>query len=146
MQPATQFANGRSPWPVVTTSATKKEPVAVKPVEKRKYAKSIDTSALKLELDVPVPASRVIVGKYDKLFSKMPVRGSYQLPPDQVQSVANALRKWLKEHKKDGELMVVSIKQGDAKDPDKGRVWLWPRDEHAPSSASARAARAAKNH
>lgn len=87
----------------------------------------VDMAALKVEKGVPLPSSR-ITGSYADLFAGMQPTDCVKCKPAEVVSIANALRKWIKDTKHAERLQVVSEKQ-NPEDPGVGRVWMWPKGD-----------------
>ena len=90
------------------------------PVAKKQAVMTyIDPDLLTVEHNTPLPAARRVVGKYDAVFSKLRFGSCVACEPDEMNKVANALRKWLEREEKPGK--VVSVKR----DKDgRARVWL----------------------
>ncbi|MCA0214773.1 MAG: hypothetical protein LCH79_16540 [Proteobacteria bacterium] len=133
----TTFAPGfSSPWSHLMPAST---PFQSKPRVRNRPR--IDLTTLKIEKDVPPPEGRNIIGKYNDYFSQMAPKDAIKCKPDEVSPIANALRKWIKDKKKDGEFTVLSQKNCDD-DLSIGRVWLWPKGESLDGTQHARAAKA----
>lgn len=134
----TTFAPGfSSPWSHLMPATTTKP----EPKTRARNRPRIDLATLKIEKNVPPPEGRNIIGKYNEYFSTLAPKDAIKCQPDEVSPIANALRKWIKDKKKDGELIVLSQKNCDD-DLSIGRVWLWPKDESLDGTQHARAAKA----
>lgn len=86
---------------------------------RKKTTTHIDASMLSVEHGTPIPEGRRMVGKYDDLFASMKSGSCVACEPAEMNSVANALRKFLERTKRTGK--VVSVKHCE---DGKARVWL----------------------
>lgn len=96
------------------------------PFQTRKVHKPmdyIDPELLKVEHNTPLPQARRIYGKYDDLFGRMRYGSCVVCEGEEMNKVANALRKWLEREKQPGK--VVSIKRCE---DGKARVWLMKQE------------------
>lgn len=108
----TTFVNNRSPWTGLKMTT-------------EKYRPRVDPTGLTIERNVPLPVARTVRNKYEHLFGQMKPGECIKCKPEEVTPVANAMRKWIDDHKKRGELMVVSQRHiSDGKGNYIGRVWL----------------------
>lgn len=87
----------------------------------------VDMAALKIEKDVPLPTT-VTTSSYAELFSRMEPKDCITCKPGEVVSIANAMRKWLRDERKIDVLQVVSEKNSP-KNPEFGHVWMWPKSD-----------------
>lgn len=88
----------------------------------------INTEQL-IQTDEPFVSNRPLMSsKYDVFFSSIQQNKRIKVSPEQAQPVANALRSWLKRHKRAG--VVRSITKGD---DGMGGVW-WIVEQKAPKT------------
>lgn len=91
-----------------------------------KYRPRVDPNNLTIERNIPLPAARAVRNKYQQLFGRMEPGECIKCKPDEVTSVSNAMRKWIDDNNKRGQLMVVSQRYCKSGQGDEyvGRVWL----------------------
>lgn len=127
---ATTFVNGINPW----TQAKQPTRTTKMPKKPTTSTRRVDPATLEIA-DDPLPSVRLITNKYWPIFGKMKVGQNIRCRPDEVQPVANALRKFVEMHKiahKGNPARVIS--QYNAPDGI-GRVWL--AEGEAPSKKKA---------
>lgn len=115
---ATAFVNGINPW-----TQTKQPKAPKMPQKPTAETRRIDPSKLQIASD-PLPSVRLVTNKYLTIFSKLKVGQNIQCEPDEVQPIAQALRKYI-------DLNKITAKGKPARvitqsnSPDGiGRVWL----------------------
>lgn len=99
------------------TAALKSTPFAQ--LVRKKTLSHIDASMLSVEHGTPIPEGRRVYGKYDNLFESMKFGSCVACEPKEMNSVANALRKYLQRQKRQGKVVSVSRCEDG-----KARVWL----------------------
>lgn len=114
-----------APAPAAAKSATRKGGPG--PAKGTICRGKVDMAALKIRKNVPLPTS-VTTSSYAERFSMMEPTDCIECKPHEVVSVANAMRKWINEQRKNDSLQVISEKN-DPKNPEVGHVWLWPKGD-----------------
>lgn len=138
MPPRHQTAHlGSTPFATTSTPAAKKKSG---PPPGTKYSARVDLTALKIEDNVPLPRHNPTEGKWAEFFADLKPKQAIKCKSELVQAVASAMRKFIKENKKEAEFTVIQQRtitadpgRGIEADDKHGRVWMWPKEEAAAS-------------
>lgn len=88
----------------------------------------VDVAKLVIRKNIPLPEKRRVVGKYERLFSKLKPKDAVQCKPEQVNTVDQALRNYLKDTGQQDKYVVLR-QQSSEENLNVGYVWLWPIEE-----------------
>ena len=115
---ATQFANGINPW-TQAKQPTKKAPMPTK----KTTGNRIDPTELQIASD-PMPTARLVTNKYWAIFAALKVGQNIRCKPDDVQPIAQALRKYIDIHGITAKGKPVRVISQSAAPDGIGRVWM----------------------
>lgn len=91
-----------------------------------KQQRFVDPTMIKVEHNTPIPDDIRVVGKYDDLFSALKPGSCLACERAEVESISNALRKWMARNKITGMKVIKHSRCDDGK----ARLWL-VKDGHA---------------
>lgn len=86
----------------------------------------VDTSMIAVEHNTPIPDNVRRNGKYDSMFAQLKVGSCIATERHEAESVACALRKWLKREKIAGMKLLKHSRCNDGK----ARIWLLKDDSN----------------
>lgn len=130
MAPGTKGASKSANLSTPAAARTSAPPAAgTKRTDKRvRSIQSVDITTLRIKKNVPLPKSRVVMSKYAKLFAQLEAKDSIECKPSEVDTIDQALRKYLVDTGRETEFTVIRSRFGED-NPDAGYVWLWPKDK-----------------
>lgn len=96
-------------------------------IKRQTKMKAVDTEFLKVEHNVPLPAKRVIKGKYDQVFSQLRPNSAIRCEANEFDKIAQALRKALTS-KQFPKLEGCVVKAARRCEDGFARVWAWKEE------------------
>lgn len=88
---------------------------------KKTQSQFSDPEMMKVEHGTPLPKFRMVIGKYDALFSQLKAGSCILCEKDERDRVANAMRKFIKQKDMPNKVVAMNCEDGHS------RVWMVKR-------------------